>query len=137
MGDIANQRAHLEANNQLTEELVRDRTDELRNHASDLESAQRTLEEQAHELELQTEQLQEAHAKAERANEAKSAFLANMSHEIRTPMTAIMGLAELLAEKVNTPEQREEVAIIRRNGEHLLEIVNDILDIRRSKPASG
>ncbi len=131
MRDIANQRACLEANNQITETLVRERTDELRTHARELEAAQRTLEEQAHELELQTEQLQEAQAKAENANEAKSDFLANMSHEIRTPMTSIMGFADLLAEQVSTAETREEVAIIRRNGQHLLEIVNDILDISK------
>jgi signal transduction histidine kinase len=131
MREIADQRAQLEAHNEVTEALVCERTEEIRKHSCDLEAAQRTLEEQAHELELQTEQLQEARAKAEHANEAKSAFLANMSHEIRTPMTAIMGFADLLAEQVSTHGSQEQVAIIRRNGEHLLEIINDVLDISK------
>jgi PAS domain S-box-containing protein len=75
--------------------------------------------------------LQEARAVAVAANESKSAFLANMSHEIRTPMTAILGYAELLDELVENEKARQHLHTIRRNGDYLLEIINDILDLSK------
>jgi PAS domain S-box-containing protein len=66
---------------------------------------------------------------AEQANRAKSAFLANMSHEIRTPMNAILGYAQVLRRAPElTPCHRQGVEVINRSGEHLLALINDVLD---------
>jgi signal transduction histidine kinase/ActR/RegA family two-component response regulator len=107
------------------------RNEELHGYTQQLERAQRTLTHQASELERQAVDLHEAQQKAEQANQLKSEFLANMSHEIRTPMAAIVGFAEILADQATTPQQLDAVGTIQHNGEYLLELLNDILDLSK------
>jgi signal transduction histidine kinase/streptogramin lyase len=68
---------------------------------------------------------------AEQANRAKSAFLANMSHDLRTPLNAILGFSTLLWERTDSEEQRRDLQIINRSGQHLLTLINDVLDIAK------
>ena len=82
-------------------------------------------------LQNQVDLAQEARARAEAAELAKSRFLANMSHEIRTPLNAVLGYAQLLEMDELSPDQTESVRSIRRAGSHLLALINDVLDLSR------
>ncbi|MBI5790353.1 MAG: PAS domain S-box protein [Rhodocyclales bacterium] len=95
----------------------------------------RELDQHRHHLEQlvanRTAQLEEARRHAEAANVAKSTFLANMSHEIRTPMNAIVGLTYILRRTQPTPEQADKLTKIDEAAEHLMAIINDILDLSK------
>jgi len=93
---------------------------ELEDFASDLES----------KVEKRTEELKNAKEEAEESDRLKSAFLSNMSHEIRTPMNAIMGFSELLLDQSFSDDEKMDFAhLIRTNGDNLLHLLNDIIDI--------
>jgi signal transduction histidine kinase len=82
-------------------------------------------------LELRQRELEAARNAAESANRAKSEFLAGLSHEIRTPMNAILGMADVLWNENLTDSLRNQVGIIRRAGQVLLNLINDILDLSK------
>ncbi|HEY0493144.1 MAG TPA: GAF domain-containing sensor histidine kinase [Candidatus Dormibacteraeota bacterium] len=82
----------------------------------------------------QTARLGAVNAELHRANQHKSEFLANMSHELRTPLNSILGFSQLLLEGDGgglAAEQRQDVEIISQNGQHLLSLINDLLDISK------
>ena len=115
---------------QLQEQAV-----ELQRYALEVEESRNRIETQATAMSEQAGELEIARRRAEQANQAKTEFLANMSHEIRTPMTAILGYVDVLLteEGIETApvERINALQTIKRNGEHLLEIINDILDLSK------
>jgi signal transduction histidine kinase/CheY-like chemotaxis protein len=121
MQTVAARQTEMELMNTMFEETVIERTRELSQKTTDLE--------------VKNEELAREHQIARSANRAKSEFLANMSHELRTPMTAILGFTDILIEDGNlarAPAQRLEcLGTVKHNAEHLLAILNDILDLSK------
>ncbi len=102
--------------------------DQLDQRKAQVEEANRTLEQKVEE---RTSELKEAKERAEQSDKLKSAFLANMSHEIRTPMNGILGFSQLLLETEDKEELQSFVDVINKNGNHLLSLINDIVDISK------
>jgi signal transduction histidine kinase/CheY-like chemotaxis protein len=101
----------------------------LENFTEELETK---VEERTSQLEESIEEAERALAKAKEANQAKSRFLANMSHELRTPLNAILGFTQLMCrDRSLNRENRENLSIISRSGEHLLKLINDILEMSK------
>ncbi|MBT9581865.1 PAS domain S-box protein, partial [bacterium] len=118
-----------QANGAITHYLgIKQDITEKKRLAEELDGHRHHLEEL---VEVRTAQLEEARARAEAANQAKSAFLANMSHEIRTPMNAILGLTHLLHHDGVSPRQSERLTKIDSAARHLLAIINDVLDLSK------
>jgi signal transduction histidine kinase/CheY-like chemotaxis protein/purine-cytosine permease-like protein len=94
----------------------------------------RLLQQEIAEHQKTDAQLQLAKEQAERANQAKSRFLTGMSHELRTPLNSILGYAQLLQNDAAIPvARRQALGVIRQSGEHLLMLINDILDVARNE----
>jgi two-component system sensor histidine kinase/response regulator len=90
------------------------------------------VEQYARENFAQRRALEASERRALEASRAKSLFLSNMSHELRTPLNAVLGFAQLLERSASLPEkERESVALIRSSGEHLLDLINDVLAISK------
>ena len=90
-----------------------------------LEISRKQLEDYSHQLEVKAQE-------AETANRAKSEFLANMSHELRTPLNAILGFAQLMErDQMLNSQQHNSLATINRSGEHLLALINDVLEMSK------
>ena len=110
--------------------------EQLHQRTNELSVAKQSAEEAKETAEEAKKTAEEAKAVADKANHAKSSFLANMSHELRTPLNAILGFTQVLGrERTLTGYQREKLSIINRSGEHLLSLINDVLDM--SKIESG
>lgn len=107
------------------QELVKQRTAELQKYTA-------LLENEIQERKKTEIALQEAKETAEEASNAKSEFLANMSHELRTPLNGILGFTQILKMRYHSEENlNEQLSIIEQSGEHLLTLINDVLDLAK------
>jgi signal transduction histidine kinase len=116
------------------EELVKERTVELNNKNEELTENKLALISLVEELNRATEELIKAKDRAEAADRLKSIFLATMSHELRTPLNSIIGFTGILLQGFSGPlndEQNKQLEMVKNSGNHLLSLINDVLDISK------
>jgi len=124
-GRIAEREQQLRASHDVLEKRVAERTSALRDSNA-------RLQRQIQETRKTEEALRQANAQAQQANRAKSEFLSNMSHELRTPLHGVLGYTQILRRDTATSaSQRESLEAIERCGQHLLTLINDILDLTK------
>jgi len=128
---ISNMKKRKKANTEL--EIMKERLEKMvAERTRELTVSNQQLQEEIVERERAQEALRRAKEKAESANRAKSDFLTNMSHELRTPLNAILGFSKLMEHTPDITEyQREHLEIINKSGEHLLELINDVLEMSK------
>jgi two-component system cell cycle sensor histidine kinase PleC len=117
------------------EEQLMQNDQQMRRTVDDLSRSQAALELKAHELAVMAQKYAEEKTRAEQANRTKSEFMANMSHELRTPLNAVIGFSELMQQGAFGPlghaKYVEYCSDIRDSGQHLLAVINDILDMAK------
>jgi PAS domain S-box-containing protein len=114
--------------------LLEQQSIEMEEQASELESSSEELAQANDELRSTVEQLERRTEEAHSANRAKSEFLASMSHELRTPLNAVFGYVQLMSDGIRgpvTPAQLSDLDRIRRSAQHLLGLINDILNFAK------
>ncbi len=125
--ELARNRDHLE-------EIIRKRTAELRVKGAELVKSQKALINIVEDFNWKTTELEQANLKLKEMDRLKSMFIASMSHEQRTPLNSIIGFSSILhdewAGKVNA-EQKENLSIILNSGRHLLNLINDVIDVSK------
>lgn len=104
---------------------------ELQRNNAQLRATTARLEQQAAELAIKSEQLEQAREAAVAASRAKGEFLANMSHELRTPLNGVIGMGQLLIDTELTPQQRRYLDAARMSAKTLLQLINDVLDFSK------
>jgi signal transduction histidine kinase len=119
----------------LAEDTLREREQRLKAHVTELKAAKRQYEAQGKQLAALAEDIAIARDEAETANRAKSEFLTLMSHELRTPLNAIIGFSEIIKGEmfgpVGTDKYRDYAKDVHDSGQHLLGLINDILDLSK------
>jgi len=119
--------------NRLNDELIK-RSEKLGFANSELEAQKSELSSQSVELMMQNTELEMQKNQLDEANRLKTIFLSNMSHELRTPLNSVIALSGVLSRRLTNiipEEEHSYLEVIERNGKHLLDLINDILDISR------
>ena len=127
-----------EAAARLTEELNNKLEQRVRERTAELSASNAALNEAKHDLESKvaqrTEELTQANEKLKEVDRLKSEFLATMSHELRTPLNSIIGFTGILRQELAGPinaEQKKQLSMVQSSGRHLLNLINDLLDLSR------